>query len=210
MENRIVSGMFLPKGINVEPQPIFHPQDEDMLRATLQCDEMQLTFFQIIVPDVGSTMCAAIGTAEVLEKGGTTNPSRDLNLLANTLMDDMEPMLGDMIVFGVINPDTNEVDGNLHDLPEWVMELSESIVIKASNTWNEMVANVKMLADAQEAGVLDEDALLAALESDSLEAGALAVQEIAERAQAALDQLELLDDDQLILDIESFLKGEES
>ena len=212
--SEIFSAMRLPSGINVEPEAIKVADDVDTLYALMGTEDLGVMQFLVSSPELGHTVLTAVMAQDLnnrvpeLIRSGELSMVRDANLLAGALMQEDEPLVGTFIIFGAQNPDTLQVDGGTYDVPRWVFELSESITVKAAETWNEVVEGIQTLAAALEQGVLDEDVLTDVLATDDVAQGSEDIGRLLEHATDALDQLADVNSEQFIKDLEAMLADE--
>lgn len=202
-----IHAWLLPKGINVEPQSVIVMVDYDdpeataeNIKQTVGAGTLGITPFLVTCDEDATLLFAMINHNE-------DQSQENLNLLACSLMHADEPIFGDMLVFGGIDqaaPDL-EPDGRIFDVPEFVIELHDSVVAKAADTWNALVEKMNMLARAAEEGVLDFDRLERIIEDED-EQGLQDLSDTVQRALDVLDEAPIDVADQLMLDIQRMLE----
>ncbi len=154
------SGWLLPKGINVEPQPVLVPSNAASIASMINCD-----LIDVIHNDIGcsdgehTSIVGYVDDEGLLKEHGMS----DMNHLAMHLFNRNHPLIGDVIVVGALDS-SGDYDGNNYDLPEWVMELSDSLVEGAAERYNTAMGGMFSILTALKDGVLDADEFMASLE----------------------------------------------
>jgi len=152
---RYVSGWLLPAGINVEPQPVLVPNDD--IDGIVNMIGGNCRLFDCVSHDVADEDGNRTTIVGFVDDEGLYDPAADVNYLASAAFGRMEPLVGNVVVVGAINPMTGVNDGHSHDLPEWVTDRSTDLVLMCADAYNKAaITSVSILA-AIEDGVLDLD-----------------------------------------------------
>lgn len=203
-ESQFVRAWLLPEGINVYPQEIIvDVADVPSILTVIggEATTVEAASFYICSDDNQTVL---LGLMDEEAEVKATSP-HGMNLLASVLLDVSEPLFGNVVIIGCMPEgvsDPDDMDGNLYDVPDWVIDLGDSVTVKAADMWNEMMETIQHMAKAFDAGVLDGDALIDILHNQD----ATALEELAQRSFDALEQLEQVDDTQFIADVEKFLQ----
>lgn len=204
-ESQYIRAWLLPEGINVYPQEIIvDAADMPSILTLIGGEATTVEAASFLISDADDNVTVLLGLMDEEAEAKATSP-HGMNLLASVLMDTTEPLFGNIVILGCLPEgvsDPDDVDGNLHDVPDWVIDLGDSVTVKAADMWNEMIETIHHMAKAFDAGVLDGDALIDILHNQD----ASALEELAERSFVALEQLEQVDDAQFIADVEKFLQ----
>lgn len=177
------SGWLLPKGINVEPQPVLVPNNAASIASMINCD-----LIDVIHNDIGSSDGEHTSIVGYLDDEGLLKDHgmSDMNHLAMHLFNRDHPLIGDVIVVGALNSDGG-YDGNNYDLPEWLTECADSLVEGAAERYNAAMGGMLSILAALKDGVLDRDEFIA-----SLEDGDNADESFIEQAKIAVRYAEML------------------
>lgn len=153
-----VTGWLLPKGINVEPQEVLVPSNAGMIADMIGCDLIDAITNMIgrDDEDVHTVIVGYIDDEGLFKRFDLDNPFADVNHLAITLFDRDDVIMGDVVV--VCAHDADGVnDGDNHDLPSWVLELSQDLTAMSAIAYNESMALMSAVANAVKDGVIDAD-----------------------------------------------------
>lgn len=152
-----VNGWLLPKGIRVEPQKVSVPSNARGIAEMINCD-----YVDVISNRVGSDDGEVTKICGYLDDEGLLKPHSidDVNHLAMFLFDYSNPIVGDVIVveYGA--------DGNDGDLPEWLLDLSDDLVIGAAETYNVSMGVTLMIMQAVQDGIISGDEMEEAIALD--------------------------------------------
>ena len=181
------NGWLLPKGINVEPQPVLVPHNAAGIASMIGC-----TLIDVIHNDIGDSDGEHTSIAGYLDDEGLLKPHHisDINHLAMHLFNRDYPLIGDVIVVGTLNSDGFD-DGDNHDLPDWVMGLSDSLVEGAAQRYNSAMGAMLAIMAALHDGILDKGEFLESLQHDTAEAD----QSFIEQAKVAVRYAQMIVED---------------
>jgi len=181
-----VSGWLLPAGINVEPQPVLVPNDD--IDGIVNMIGGNCRLFDCVSHDVADDDGNRTTIVGFLDDEGLYDSTLDVNYLASAAFGRMEPLVGNVIVVGAINPDTGENDGHSHDLPEWVADRATDLVMMCADAYNKAAVTSAAILAAIEDGVLDMDEVDMLMNAPTDEAN---LRDVAKAASVALRYAEM-------------------
>ena len=152
-----VNGWLLPKGIRVEPQPVSVPSDARGIAEMINCDYVDVIYNRVASEDGDSTKICGYLDDEGLIKPHSID---DVNHLAMFLFDYTNPIIGDVIVVD------SGAGGYDADLPEWLVDMCDDVVIGAAETYNVSMGVTLMLLQAVEDGIISADEMEEAIALD--------------------------------------------
>lgn len=181
------NGWLLPKGINVEPQPVLVPNNAASIASMINCD-----LIDVIHNDIGSADGDHTSIVGYVDDEGLLKEHNmsDMNHLAMHLFNRDHPLIGDVIVVGALNSD-GDYDGHNYDLPEWVIDCADVLVEGAAERYNAAMGGMVAILTALKDGVLDADEFMA-----SLEDGEGADKSFIEQANIAVRYTEMMLEDE--------------
>lgn len=140
-------GMFLPKGSNVEPEPFFFQNYEDLQNAVGGP-------FDVVRTDLGRDDVALLGY--VNDIGLLTG--EDFNYLATALF--KQNLVGNVVVTWGLSPN-GEYDGDDYDIPEAMVEFIQGeLVASTADAYNLSVMSSLACQMAVECGLRTEDDIM--------------------------------------------------
>lgn len=181
-----VSGWLLPAGINVEPQPVLVPNDD--IDGIVNMIGGNCRLFDCVSHDVADDQGNRTTIVGYVDDEGLYDSTLDVNYLASAAFGRMEPLVGNVIVVGGINPDTGENDGYSHDLPEWVTDRATDLVMMCADAYNKAAITSAAILTAIEDGVLDMDEVDALMNAPTDVAN---LRDVAKAASVALRYAEM-------------------
>jgi len=208
-------GMRLPHGINVEPERVLVYDDIDTLFAALGTDDIEIGECEITYKAWRTDLYVVrekslhVDTIQKI-RDNQLNSQDDMNLLAQVFLQIDDALVGNYLIFGAVNPDTMEIDGEFHDLPEWVFEMSDAATERAADTWNDVVEGLRTLTAGIEQGVVSQERLMEALDNDDPYKGAAEIGLLLTDAQVALSDIAGLNVDDYIAEIQTLLDGDDN
>jgi hypothetical protein len=159
---KYVNGWLLPKGINVQPEPVLVPSDASGIATIIGCSVVDVLYNVVATdPDDGIDMQAQI--CGYVDDEGLLKPHdiEDVNHLAMYLLNYAQPIIGNVVVVGV----DDEADYDL-DLPEWLIDMKDDITATAAESYNQSMGLTLMILQALEDGVIGSDDLTDAIQLD--------------------------------------------
>lgn len=181
-----VSGWLLPAGINVEPQPVLVPTDD--IDGIVNMIGGNCRLFDCVSHDVSDGDGNRTTIVGYVDDEGLYDPTADVNYLASAAFGRMEPLVGNVIVVGGINPQTGENDGYSHDLPDWVADRATDLRLMCVDAYNKAAITSAAILSAIEDGVLDIDEVNALMNAPTDEAN---LRDVAKAASVALRYAEM-------------------
>lgn len=140
-------GMFLPSGDNVEPEPFFFQNYEDLQNAVGG-------HFDVVRTDLGRKDVALLGY--VNDIGLLTG--LEYNYLATALF--KQNLVGNVVVTWGLSPN-GEYDGDDYDIPEAMVEFIQTeLVSQTANAYNLSVMSSLACQMAIECGLCTEDDIM--------------------------------------------------
>lgn len=143
--SKLTVGMFLPKGTQVEPEPIFIEDYKSIQQAVGG-------HFDVVVTDLGKEGVAIVGY--VHDEGLILD--LELNYLATNLF--QKELRGDCVIVWGLSPN-GEYDGDNYDIPEWITDfIMKDLVISTAGNYNlaAMLGDVCKYAIANKLATLEE------------------------------------------------------
>ena len=143
--SKLTVGMFLPAGVQVEPEPIFIEDYESIQEAIGGC-------FDVVVTDLGKDNVSIVGY--VHDEGLILD--MELNYLATNLF--QKELRGDCVIVWGLSPN-GEYDGDNYDIPEWITNfIMKDLVTSTAGNFNmaSLLGDVCKYAVANELASFDE------------------------------------------------------
>ena len=143
--SKLTVGMFLPRGTQVEPEPIFIEDYKSIQQAVGGV-------FDVVVTDLGKDDVSIVGY--VHDEGLILD--LELNYLATNLF--QKELRGDCVIVWGLSPN-GEYDGDNYDIPEWITEfIMKDLVISSAGAYNMagLLADVCKYAVANELATLED------------------------------------------------------
>ena len=159
-EFRMVQGWLLPAGANVEPTPVLVPQ-----HYTKIAEVIGARLVDAVYNDVASIDGYRTTIVGFVDDEGLFDESKQPNVLATVLFDRDQVLVGDCVVFDTLN-EFGVSDGDNYDVPSWLVELGDELVVESANLWNKIVVSLGRMALAVKEGVLYEEEMIQALSSE--------------------------------------------
>jgi hypothetical protein len=121
--SKLTVGLFLPKGAQVEPEPIFIEDYKSIQQAIGGA-------FDVVVTDLGKEDVSIVGY--VHDEGLLLD--LELNYLATNLF--QRELRGDCVIVWGLSPN-GEYDGDNHDIPEWITDfIMKDLVVSTAGNYN--------------------------------------------------------------------------
>lgn len=181
-----VSGWLLPAGINVEPQPVLVANDDYTQIVGLIGGNCRA--IDAVRHDVGDTDGNSTTIVGYVDDEGLYDQSAEPNYLASVAFGRAEPLMGNVVVVGGVNPDTGEYDGDNHDLPDWLASSADSLVTMSADVYNKSAIASMAVLNALSDGLIGEAELQRVLDAPFT---AENLREVAEMATMALRYAEM-------------------
>jgi hypothetical protein len=162
---KYVSGWLLPKGINVQPQSVLVPSNASAIAEMIGCDLIDAVRHEVGSSDGDHTVIVGYVDDEGLLK--EVGP-QDINWLASSLFNRDEPLMGDVVVVGGVDPTTGVYDGDNHDLPSWLNQLADEVVAYAADSYNKGITTVASVLMAIQDGIIDRSEFEAIMAEDDI------------------------------------------
>lgn len=148
--SKLTAGIFLPRGIQVEPEPIFIEDYKSIQQAVGG-------HFDVVVTDLGKEGVSIVGY--VHDEGLIMD--LELNYLATNLF--KRELRGDCVIVWGLSPN-GEYDGDNYDIPEWITEfLFKDLVESSAGAFNmsSLLADVCKYAVSNKLATLEEVSTIA-------------------------------------------------
>lgn len=158
--SKLTVGMFLPKGTQVEPEPIFIEDYKSIQQAIGG-------HFDVVVTNLGKDDVSIVGY--VHDEGLILD--LELNYLATNLF--QRELRGDCVIVWGLSPN-GEYDGDNYDIPEWITEfIMRDLVVSSAGAYNmsTLLADVCKYAVAEKIASLDDVANIAKAMHDGATTG---------------------------------------
>jgi len=183
---RYVNGWLLPAGINVKPEPVLVACDDYMDIVNMiggNCRAIDAVRGELGDEDGNRTIIVGY-----VDDEGLYDEAAEVNFLASTAFNRSEPLVGNVVVVGGINPTTGEYDGDNHDLPQWLCDSADGLVAICADTYNKSCVASAAIMYALDEGIIDQVELDRLLNAPTNEQN---LQDVAELAVTALRYVEM-------------------
>lgn len=159
-----VMGWFLPKGINVQPEPVLVPSDAQAIADLIGCSLIDAVRHTVGHDDGHqTTIVGYVDDEGLLGEIGLG----DVNHLATKLFHRDEHLVGNVVVVGGLNA-AGLYDGDNHDIPDWLFGCADDLTEMAAMDYNQSVAVVAAVLSSLQDGVISSDELSELLEQDDV------------------------------------------
>lgn len=174
MGERAILGWLLPAGANVEPQQVLVVDHYKKIAELIGANLIDAVYNQVASSEGDHAQIVGF-----VDDEGLFDPEKKINVLATVLFGRDEPLVGDCVVFSSTDAD-GENDGENYDMPPWLAEYADQLVMMSAQLWNKTIARLMAVAAAVEGGIVDESEVMDVVNSDDVQ-GMVELGELSER-----------------------------